>query len=268
VGSSDPAARQFSRNEKWIVAERQSEVRIDADDVGNVRLLSLKGALDAATYRSVRDAIVKAALDEPQTLVVDVTELIVREDPAWAVFTSARWQISEWPDVPIALVCAHEQGQNALRRNGITRHVPVYPTLDSAIAGSSAEQQRRYRRRARASIPAHRKSIRRCRELTAEWLSAWSRTDFTHVVSLVATELVEAALAATDTDFVLRLETDGSTVAVVVQHVGIANRVDRKSLSDNVSGLDLVAANTRTWGTYTTLWGNTVWGVVGPENRF
>jgi hypothetical protein len=250
------------------VAGRQSELRIDAEDVGNVRLLCFQGALDATTYLSARDAIVKAALDEPQTLALDVTGLIVREDPAWAVFTSARWQIAEWPDVPIALVCAHEQGQNALRRNGITRHIPVYPTLDSAIAGSSAEQQRRYRRRARAAIPAHRKSIRRCRELTAEWLSAWSRTDFIHVVSLVATELAEAALAATDTDFALRLETDGSTVSVAVQHVGIANPVARKSVSDNVSGLDLVAANSRTWGTYTTLTGNTVWAVVGPENRF
>ena len=250
------------------MAGSQSELRIDAEDIGDVRLLSLDGALDATTYLSVRDAIVKAALEEPQTLVVDVTCLLVRENPAWAVFTSARWQVSEWPDVTIALVCAHEQGQNALRRNGITRHVPVYPTLDSAIAGSSSEQQRRYRRQARASIPAHRKSIRRCRELAAEWLSAWSRTDFTHVVSLIATELAEAALAATDTDFVLRLATDGSTVSVAVQHVGIANRMGRKSLGDNVSGLDLVAANARTWGTYSTLSGNTVWAVVGPENRF
>jgi hypothetical protein len=92
--------------------------------------------------------------------------------------------------------------------------------------------------------------------------------DFTHVASMVATELVEAALSATDTEFVLRLETDGSTVSVVVQHVGIANPVQRKSPHDKVSGLDLVAGNSRTWGTYTTLSGNTIWAVVGPENRF
>ena len=69
--------------------------------------------------------------------------------------------------------------------------------------------------------------------------------DFIHVASLVATELVEAALSATDTEFALRLETDGSTVSVVVQHVGIANRVQRKSAHDKVSGLDLVAGGER-----------------------
>jgi hypothetical protein len=146
--------------------------------------------------------------------------------------------------------------------------VPVYATLEEALAELSADGQRRYRRRARASIPARGSSIRLCRELTAQWLAEWSRTDFSHVASLVAAELVEAALAATDSSFALRLETDGSTVSVVVQHVGIANPVRRKSISDNVSGLDLVAANSRAWGTYTTLSGNTIWAVVGPENRY
>ena len=88
------------------------------------------------------------------------------------------------------------------------------------------------------------------------------------MVSTVATELVEAVLVETDSDFVLRLETDGSTVSVVVQHVGIANPVRRKSDRDKVSGLDLVAANSRAWGSYTSSAGNTVWAVVGPENRF
>ena len=100
--------------------------------------------------------------------------------------------------------------------------------------------------RARASLPAKRSSIRRCRELTKQWLTAWSKTDFVHVVSIVATELVgEAALADTDGEFSLRLETDGSTVSVAVQHTGMggAKPVHRRSRQDNVSGLDLVAGN-------------------------
>jgi hypothetical protein len=50
--------------------------------------------------------------------------------------------------------------------------------------------------------------------------------------------------------------------------VGIINPVRRKSARDNVSGLDLVAGNSRAWGNYTTMAGNTIWAVVGPENRF
>lgn len=245
-----------------------SELRFSTKDFEQARVLTVDGVLDAETYVPLRETIVSATLDEPPALIVDITGLSVREDLAWAVFTSARWQIAEWPDVPIGLVTHHEQDRHSLHRNGITRHVPAYATLESAFAELTADGQRRYRRRARASIAAQHTSIRRCRELTAQWLAEWARTDFTHVASLIAAELVEAALAATDKAFTLRLETDGSTVSVVVQHVGIANPVRRESNRDNVSGLDLVAANSRGWGTYTTLSGNTMWAVVGPENRF
>jgi hypothetical protein len=158
-----------------------SALQVGVTDVGKVRVLTLVGALNATTYGPIRDTIVKAALDEPDSVVIDVTGLSVREDPAWAVFTSARWQIAEWPNVPLAMVCAHSQGRNGAQRNGITRYVPMYATLESALAELSADGLHRYRRRSRASLPSQRSSIRTCRELTTEWLTEWARTDFIHV---------------------------------------------------------------------------------------
>jgi hypothetical protein len=76
------------------------------------------------------------------------------------------------------------------------------------------------------------------------------------------------ALANTTSPFSLRLETDGSTVAVAVQHLGILKTIRGESLGGNVSEQELVAANSRIWGNYTSAVGNTVWAVVGPENRF
>jgi hypothetical protein len=183
------------------------------------------------------------------------------------VFTSARWQIAEWPDIPIGLVCALDHVQNTLHRNGITRYVPVFPTLECAITELPADGRRRYRRRVRAELPATKTSIHRCRQLVAQWLTAWSRVDFIHAVSIVATELLEMAVADTNSTLSLRMETDGSTVAVAVQHIEMTPTA-RESADENVSGLDLVAANCRVWGTYTSAAGNTVWAVVGPENRF
>jgi anti-anti-sigma regulatory factor len=264
---SRPALRH-PLDEERAMPGGQSELQVSVTDVGDACVLTLDGALDATTYVPIRETIIKAVLDEPRVVVINVSGLSAREEAAWAVFTSARWQIGEWPDVPIALVCAHGQGRNALQRNGITRYVPVYATLESALTELSADGLRRYRRRARASLPSRRSSIRGCRELTEQWLTAWSRSDFIHVVATVATELVEAVLVDTDRDFALRLETDGSTISVVVQHGGIANPVPRKSDLYNVSGLDLVAANSRAWGSYAASTGNTVWAVVGPENRF
>ena len=264
---SCPALRH-PPDEKCTMAGRQKDLRIGSTVVADACVLTLAGALDATTYNPLREAIIKAALDEPRGVIIDVTGLTVRDDPAWAVFTSASWQITEWPNVLMGLVCAHEQGRNALRRNGIHRYVPVYATLESAFTELSADGRRRYRRRARVSLPAERTSIRRCREFAAEWLTAWSRTDFIHAVSTVATELVEATLADTDREFSLRVETDGSTVSVAVQHVGSANPLPPKSVDGSISGLDLVAANSRAWGIYATSTAYTIYAVIGPENRF
>lgn len=264
---SCPALRQ-PWDEEWILAGDSGKLRITAFPVEDSRVLTIDGLLDATTYVPLREAIVKAALDEPLALIIDVNGLTVRDDPAWSVFTNASWQVAEWPDIPIGMVCAHDQGQNALRRNGITRYVPLYPTVDSATTEMAADGPRRYRLRVRASLPAAKSSIHQSRELVAEALTAWSRPDFIHAVSVVATELVEMALADSRSALSLRVETNGSTVAVAVQHVDIENAGRRKSIGETVSGLDLVVANSRVWGSYTSAAGNTVWAVVGPENRF
>lgn len=263
---SCPALRQ-PWDEEWVVAGQCSELRISASAVEQTRVLTVDGLLDETTYLPLRDFIVKAALDEPRAVITDINGLTVRNDPAWAVFTSARWQVAEWPDIPIGLVCAHPQGQNALRRNGITRYVPVYPTVQTAITELEADGLRRYRRRAGAPLPPVTSSIHRSRALVAQWLTTWSRTDFIHVVSTVATELMEMTIADAESGLALRLETDGSTVAVAVQHGGTAKTLRPESAGD-IAGLDLVAANCRFWGTYTSAAGNTIWAVVGPENRF
>jgi hypothetical protein len=263
---SCPALRQ-PWDEEWILAGQGGELRVIGSTVADARVLTLDGLLDGTTYVPLRDAIVKTALDEPLGVIVDVNGLTVRDDPAWAVFTNARWQIAEWPDIPIGLVCALDHVQNTLHRNGITRYVPVFPTLECALTELPADGLRRYRRRVRAELPATKTSIHRCRQLVAQWLTAWQRVDFIHAVSIVATELVEIAVADTNSTLSLRMETDGSTVAVAIQHIEMTPKT-RKSVDENVSGLDLVAANSRVWGTYTSAAGDTVWAVVGPENRF
>ena len=245
-----------------------SPLRITYSAVLDMCVLTVDGALDDTTYIPLRDAIVKAALDEPRAVIVEVTKLVVRDDPAWAVFTSARWQVTEWPDEPIVVVCAHDYGRNALQRNGITRYVPVYPTLQSAINELSAGSPRGYRRRARAPLPAMSSSSHRCRELTAQWLTAWSRTDFIHTACIVATELFEIALTNTDSPISLRLETDGCTVAIAVQYQGAAPPSGRHSTVGTDCRLDLITATSRAWGSYTSAAGNTIWASLGPENRF
>ncbi|PRC50030.1 sulfate transporter, partial [Mycobacterium sp. ITM-2017-0098] len=103
--------------------------------------------LDSRTYRTVRDRVIKAALDQPDSVIVDVTALSAPAESAWAVFTSARWHLTTWPEVPIALVCEHADGRRVLARNGITRYVGVYDWV--ATATSATRTAPRARRRVR-----------------------------------------------------------------------------------------------------------------------
>jgi hypothetical protein len=86
---------------------RASNLALSADTAGTACLLTVEGVLDSSTYLQLRDAIVAAALNEPQAVLVDVNGLDVPASSAWAVFTSARWLVDTWPDIPIHLVCGN-----------------------------------------------------------------------------------------------------------------------------------------------------------------
>jgi hypothetical protein len=245
------------------------ELTIAADAMAGSVLLSPHGVLDSSTYRSLRDRIIKAALDEPEAVIVDVSDLRVPAESAWAVFTSARWHVGIWPEVPIMLVCAHLAGRSALTRNGISRYVPVYASLGAAFEAVSCVAAAPLRRRARATLPAEMATLRRARELVTDWLTAWSQTELVPVTKVVVTTLIENVLQHTADSPGLRLEFNGSAVTVAVEDTSHAPAILREAPgpSQVPSGLRIVAALCRAWGNAPTSSGKTVWAVVGPENR-
>ena len=254
-----------------MAASRHSWLSVTATPVADdCVLLTTDGVLDGTTYLQLRDKIIKAALDEPRALIVDITILRVPAPSACAVFTSARWHTAQWPDVPISLVCAHLAGRNMVRRSGITRYVPVYRTIESAIDDMPPAGTHRFRRRARVELPARATSLRRCRQLADEWLTAWSMPDFVEVAKVVATTFVENVLAHSDTDFGMRVESDGTLVTVAVDASSGDPVVRHESTTPcaPLSSVDTVAALCRAWGCSTNPSGkgNTVWAVMGPEN--
>jgi anti-anti-sigma regulatory factor len=234
---------------------------------GGEYTLICTGVLDGLSYRTLRDRVVKAALDEPRVVIVDVNELRVPDASAWSVFTSARWHVSTWPDVPIVLVCASDEVRATLRRRGITRYVPVFATVPQAMQSENAG--RRQRRRARAELPAHVSSIVDAQQLVGGWLSGWACSAMIPVAAVIATALVENVLRHTDSAPTLRVEYDGELVTVAVEDASpmLAQRKEDAALgTSRISGLAMVASLTRVWGNLPTPAGKTVWAVVGPEN--
>lgn len=247
----------------------QSPMAVSRRTWGNCQLLSVEGVLDRSTYRALRDAVIKTALDEPRAVIVDVTGLQVSTESSWSVFTSARWHVSVWPDVPLILVCRHTAGRNAIRRNGITRYVPLYATVESAGAAVSTDDIEPPRRRAHAQLPAVHSSLRRARQLVAEWLTAWSQVELVPVAAIVVDVMAENVLEHTHSALQLIAESQGDNVTIAVaddsRSLAVRHEDPRRG-GDTVSGLAVIAALARAWGSTPTPTGKTVWAVIGPEN--
>jgi hypothetical protein len=252
-----------------VPGDLRSEVRVATDVVNATAILTVWGTLVSTTYRTLRDRVIKAALDEPQAVIVDVTHLDVPAESAWAVFTSARWLVARWPEVPIVLVCEHPAGRSAMMCNGITRFVQVYPTIRAATDATSCTASPRWRQRTRVELSAEPTSLRQAREVVSEWLTVWSHTELIPVTKVVVTAFVENVLQHTASNPTVRLEFDGCAVTVAVEdssHLPASLREEPKHRRVP-SGLHIVSALCRAWGNAPTSTGKTVWAVIGPENR-
>jgi hypothetical protein len=234
---------------------------------GAACILSVEGVLNSATYRTLRDQIIKTALDEPDGVIIDVTRLVVPAQSALAVFTSARWHVAQWSAVPIALVCGNGDGRAAIVRNGITRYVPLFPTVAAATDALSRSAGYGIRRQ-RAALPAVNGSVARSRQLVDDWLTDWSLIEFIPVAKMIVTVFVENVLAHTDSEPAIRIESNGTTVTVAVEDGSsvLAGRREESCGIAQVAGLAVVAAMSRRWGNAPIPSGKTVFAVIGPEN--
>ena len=144
--------------------------------------------------------------------------------------------------------------------------MPVHATVSAALAEPRHTPSRR---RARVNLLAEPASLKRSRDVVAEQLTAWSQDDLIPVAKVIVTALVENVLAHTDSAPSVRVETDGVTVTVAVDDSSRAPPSVSETRSGRAppSGLRIVAALCRTWGSSPTPSGKTVWAIVGPENR-
>lgn len=245
-----------------------SSVAVSADTAGTACLLTAEGVLDSSTYLQLRAAIVKAALDEPQAVLVDVDGLDVPASSAWAVFSSARWLVDTWPSIPIHLICANAGRRAVIAKSGVARYVRTHPTTEDALSALSDTQ--RAVLRARTALPSALASLRAAREFVAQRLADWSHENLVPVATVVVNVFVENVLQHTPDGMTLALETDGKTIAVSVRDgspTPPARHEDPQRGGERISGLAIVASICRAWGSAPTPSGKAVWAVIGPENR-
>ncbi|OBB80235.1 sulfate transporter [Mycobacterium colombiense] len=244
-------------------------IRVELEPSQDVPILTLEGVLDSSTYRTVRDAVIKAAIDDARAVIVDINRLHAPSPSAWTVFTSARWHVSVWPDVPVLLVCAQPQVRRSIARAGVTRYVPVHSARKLALDAVHSRSLK-IRRRARTELSRSGGSIDLARGLVTDWLTSWEIRDMIAAAATVATVFVENVLDHTESAPVLIVESYQGTVTVAVEdnssHLP-ARHEDADRGADIVSGLAIVSALCRVWGATPTSSGKTVWALVGRENQ-
>jgi anti-anti-sigma regulatory factor len=231
-------------------------------------VIRLSGVLDARTYQQVRDSVVTVAIDQSTAVIVDINDLEVRDEQSWAVFTSASWHVQQWPEVPIALVSGDPGVRKRLTDRSVTRHVPVYDTLDAAgnaIRGGKYG----YRHRAHEKFGAHSSSVNSALLFVREYLVAWSMCDKIPVASTVVTVFAENALSYAADGFDVRLEGTSTEVVIAVSDSSTASAMRReRPRGSRPAGLDIVSALCCRWGNTPTSAGKTVWARIGPDPTF
>lgn len=243
-------------------------ILVDIRRQQDATILTTQGVLDNSTYVKLRDVVIKVALDEPRAVIIDVNSLAVPTNAAWSVFTSARWHVSVWPDVPILLACGDPRTRRAIASRGVTRFVPVHPTCASALKAVEGLSLTG-RHRTCAELPATQSALRMARELVSDWLIAWDRRELIPAAQTVATVFIQNALAHTVSEpvFILEHHRDNVTVAVEDHSRQPAIRREHPGRGvDLLSGLAIVSSLSRVWRSIPTPTGKTVWALASLEN--
>lgn len=241
-------------------------VAMRTDD--SIAVLTVDGELDAAHFTALRERILKATLDDAAAVIVDVSGLKVHTEAAWAALMGAYWQVGSAPHIPIVLVCTNRAARDAITNSGVTHFMPVYASEKAALK-ALGQNSRRPVRRADVQLPADLTSLRESRRLVREWLTTWSQSKLIPVALVVVNVFVENVLEHTASVPAVRIEAQGTTATIAVSDASNtpAVRLPSPKKGIDVSGLAIVDALSRAWGSTPTSSGKTVWAVIGPENQ-
>lgn len=225
--------------------------------VDGISIVRPQGRLDLSSYATLRDGLLKLAADEPAAIVVRLdSDFSVSTRTMFAVFTTVWMKVSEWPGVPIVLVPESARHAHELKLSGVTRFVPAYATLRSAVASVDHPPRRRRDTIDLPGSPAAPLAARTFVRRTCErWQVPWIVDD----AILVASELTENAVRHARSVSVLRLELRPSVLVIAVRDTDPRPPMRAR----HGHGVDIVEQVSRTWGWSPSFdGGKVVWAVL------
>jgi anti-anti-sigma factor len=229
-------------------------------------VVRLAGDLDLAAAPIVQRALLKCLAEQPDAVICDLAG-VARIDPVCAsVFAAvAHRPRSRWPDSNILLCGARPAVAAVLARRGMPGVLPVYDTLDQALAHAwSGPPLPRERLRLVATLEA----ITTAGWFAGEVCQRWRLEELTQTARSLAGELVTDAVLnqRNSVELIeLRLELRASGLLLAVQSGGASLAVPQADQhGEPGAGLEMVQRVAQRWGVRRQADGSRVaWCILG-----
>lgn len=233
-------------------------------------VVGASGLLDLAAAGLLRIALLKAAAEQPEALVCDLTGARA-EQLALSVFLTVADEVGAWPSCPVVLVVPDDALRAALELLGIDRRMVVVRLRADA---GPALRRRPPAARAMLRLAPVRTAPAQARSFLRSCLKTWNVAGVPEVdeegAALVLGELVTNAVlhAGTPVDILVGLRGQALRVAVA-DRSGVELR-PRAATEDEESGrgLALVGAFAERWGMLPRRsGGKVVWALFDGASR-
>jgi anti-anti-sigma regulatory factor len=238
------------------------ELRCEVERVGTRLLVRVVGELRLSTTPGIRAVLSKCLVEQPDAVIVDLTETTVTAPSALAVFLLVARQAAFWPDTPMLMVAPDPRTAASLANQN--SRLAVFGSVDDALGASPRHHAMIL---GEMLLPAMG-AARRARYLAVEACTRWELRGLAPTASIVASELVSNAVkhAGTMTDLRFTL---GSRYLIVAARDGSAalpqpRRGDAESAS-TARGLLLVEELSLRWGCAPAEGGKVVWAALSRE---
>ena len=113
-------------------------MRIEQTTRDGCVIVSVHGGLDVGTAPFLQHVLLRRLSERPSAVVCDLAGLDAIDVICATVFSTAARPASRWPETALVLAAARECVTRVLVAAGVPETVPVYPTVDAAIARRSA----------------------------------------------------------------------------------------------------------------------------------
>jgi anti-anti-sigma factor len=223
-------------------------MQIQQSSHDGMTVLTLAGPLDLAAAPQLQRAILKQLAEPPPVIICDLGQVEGIDPLCAGVFTSIRHPALGWPGTALVLCGTQPAVADTLIQLGVSRSLPMYPSLDEALANARVRPQRL---RARLTLGPVLTAAAAGRQFVAEVCGHWELQALAEPAALVASELVTNAVVHANTALELRVELRGDLLHLAVRD-GSPRLLRLVTIPDPEAeggrGLWLVEQLARAWG--------------------